>query len=69
VATALGAGFLITRPCHSRERGTDERVKWLVRPHFPKGMDFRKVTDGAVKAVQDLLNRNFQRAPSPNSLT
>jgi len=56
VAKALGAGFFFATPYHSWERGLNEHVNGLVREWFPKGTDFRKVTDGAVKAVQDRLN-------------
>ncbi len=62
VAEALGADFLFARPYHSWERGTDEHVNGLVREWFPKGTDLRKVTDGAVKAVQDRLNARPRKA-------
>ncbi len=53
VAQALGAGFFFATPCHSRERGLNEHTNGLVRQQFPKGTDFRQVTDARVKAVQD----------------
>ncbi len=62
VAEALGAGFFFARHCHSRERGTDEHVNGLVREWFPKGTDFRKVTDAEVQAVQDRLNARPRKA-------
>ncbi len=63
VSEALGAGFFFARHCHSWERGTDEHVNGLVREHFPKGTDFRKVTDRAVKAVQDRLDARPGKVP------
>ncbi len=62
VAEALGAGFFFARPYHSWERGLNEHVNGLVREWFPKGTDFRKVMDGAVKAVQDRLNARPRKA-------
>ncbi len=53
VSKALGAGFFFATPYHSRERGLNEHTNGLVRQHFPKGTDFRQVTDARVKAVQD----------------
>ena len=57
VAKALGAGFFFATPYHSWERGLNEHTNGLVREYFPKGTDFRLITDAQVKAVQDRLNR------------
>ncbi len=62
VAEALGAGFFFARHCHSWERGLNEHVNGLVREWFPKGTDFRKVTDEAVKAVQDRTDARPRKA-------
>ncbi len=62
VAEALGAGFFFARPYHSWERGLNEHVNGLVREWFPKGTDFRKVTDAEVQAVQDRLNARPRKA-------
>ena len=62
VSEARGAGFFFARPYHSWERDLNEHVNGLVREWFPKGTDFRKVTDGAVQAVQDRLNARPRKA-------
>ncbi len=56
VTQALGAGFFFATPYHAWERGLNEHVNGLVREYFPKGTDFRRITDAQVKAVQDRLN-------------
>jgi len=61
VSRALGAGFLFARPYHSWERGPTGHTNGLVRGYLPKGTDFRKVTDGEVRAVQDRLNARPRR--------
>lgn len=38
------------------QRGTNENTNGLIRDFFPKGTDFRKVTDQAVEEAQFLLN-------------
>lgn len=62
VAKALGAGFFFATPYHSWERGLNEHVNGLVREYFPKGTDFRQVSDVQVKAVQDRLNARPRKA-------
>jgi len=56
VAQAHDAEFHFAGPCHSRERGLDEHTDGLVREHFPKGTDFRLVSDAEVRKVQDRPN-------------
>ena len=56
VSKALGADFFFARPYHSWERGLNEHTNGLVRGYFPKGTDFRQVTDGQVREVQDRIN-------------
>ena len=62
VSKALGAGFFFATPYHSRERGLNEHTNGLVREHFPKGTDFRQVTDARVKAVQDRTDARPRKA-------
>ncbi len=56
IAEALGAGFYFATPYHSWERGLNEQTNGLVREYFPKGTDFRAVTDAQVRAVEDRIN-------------
>lgn len=44
------------RPYHSWERGTNENTNGLLRQFFPKGMDFRTISDSDVDKVALLLN-------------
>ncbi len=57
LSEALDAAFCFTRPCHSWERGRNERSNGLVRQHFPKAADFRAVSNAEVQADEDRLNR------------
>ena len=38
------------------ERGTNENTNGLIRPFFPKGTDFSRISRREIKHVQDLLN-------------
>ena len=38
------------------QRGTNENINDLVRFFFPKGFDFRTVTDEDIQHVEDLIN-------------
>ncbi len=56
VSGALGADFYFATPYHSWERGLNEHTNGLVRQYFPKGTDFRMVTESQVRAVEDRIN-------------
>ncbi len=56
ISAALGAGCYFATPCHSWERGLNEHTNGLVRQYFPKGTDFRKMTDAQVRAVEERIN-------------
>lgn len=43
-------------PYSAYERGTNENTNKLVRRHFPKGTDFRKITAATVKNVELWIN-------------
>ena len=62
LSKALDAKFYFARPYHSWERGLNEHTNGLVRQYFPKGTDFRSVTDAEVQAVEDLLNTRPRKA-------
>lgn len=56
-------------PYHSWERGTNENTNGLLRQYFPKGMDFRKITQKDLdKVVDEINNRPRKRLDwkSPN---
>ena len=44
-------------------------AKALVRGYFPKGTDFRMVSDEDVQKVQDLLNSRPRKAPGNRTPT
>ena len=49
-------------PYHSWERGTNENTNGLLRQYFPKGMDFREITQEMLdKAVAEINNRPRKR--------
>lgn len=57
VAAALNADTCFCRPYHSWEKGPVENTNGLIRQYFPKGADFRKVSDKAIRAVETAPNR------------
>jgi len=62
VAQAHDAEFYFARPYHSWERGLNEHTNGLVREYFPKGTDFRLVSDAEVRQVQDRPNARPRKA-------
>ena len=51
-----GITVYVAHPHAPWERGTNENTNGLVREFFPKGTDFRHVSDEEVLYVQELLN-------------
>lgn len=51
-----GIRVYVTHPHSPWERGTNENTNGLVREFFPKGTDFRAVSDEDVLYVQELIN-------------
>ncbi len=56
IAKQLNAGFYFANPYHSWERGLNENTNGLVRQYFPKGTNFRTITQLDVDRVEYLLN-------------
>ena len=44
------------------QRGTNENTNGIVRFFFPKGFDFRKITDEDVQFVEDLINHRPRKS-------
>lgn len=53
---ALDMRSYFAHPYHSWERGTNENTNGLLRQFFPKGMDFRTITQADIDKVENLLN-------------
>lgn len=56
IETKTGIRVYVAHPRSPWERGTNENTNGLVREFFPKGTDFRLVSDDEVLSVQELLN-------------
>jgi len=56
IETQTGISVYVTHPRSPWERGTNENTNGLVRDFFPKGTDFRQVSDADVLYAQELLN-------------
>ena len=53
---ATGFRVYFCDPRSPWQRGTNENTNGLIRQYFPKGTDFRRVSDGEVARMQDELN-------------
>jgi IS30 family transposase len=56
VEAMTGAKCFFAHPYHSWERGTNENTNGLIRDYFPKGTDFRTITDEEIAFVERELN-------------
>ena len=56
VAKAVSAKTYFCDPYRSCQRGTNENTNGLIRQYFPKGTDFRKVTNAELRRVVNKLN-------------
>lgn len=54
--SVLGISVFFAHPYHSWERGTNENTNGLIRWYFPKGTDFRIISDEAIHSVESALN-------------
>lgn len=53
---ALGMQCYFANAYHSWERGANENVNGLIRRFFPKGTNFRMLTEADIVRVEQLLN-------------
>jgi transposase, IS30 family len=56
IEAALGLDCFFAHPYRSCERGANENTNGLLREYFPKGTDFRLVSDEEIAAVEYALN-------------
>ena len=56
VEAVTGAKCFFAHPYHSWERGTNENTNGLIRDYFPKGTDFRTISDEELAFVERELN-------------
>lgn len=56
VEAVTGAQCFFAHPYHSWERGTNENTNGLIRDYFPKGTDFRTISDEELAFVERELN-------------
>ena len=71
IARALGAEFYFADPHSPWQRGCNENANGLLRQYFPKGIDFRRVSQTEVdEAVEKINNRPRKRLgwKSPNQV-
>lgn len=53
---ATGLSCFFAHPYRSCERGANENANGLLREYFPKGTDFREISDGEIAQVEYALN-------------
>jgi IS30 family transposase len=58
---ALGATIYFADPYKSCQRGRNENANGLVRDYFPKGTDFKTLTNQDVREVEDILNSRSRK--------
>ncbi len=57
----LGATIYFADPYRSSQRGRNENVNGLVRDYFPKGTDFKQITDKELREVENILNKRSRK--------
>lgn len=62
ITEELGLTVYCARPYHAWERGLNEHTNGLLRDFFPKGTDFRTVSQEELDHVVDLLNNRPRRS-------
>ncbi|MCA1807597.1 MAG: IS30 family transposase [Actinobacteria bacterium] len=59
--TGLGTYIYFADPYRSSQRGRNENLNGLVRDYYPKGTDFKKITEEDIKEVEDILNNRSRK--------
>jgi IS30 family transposase len=71
IASALGVTIFFAAPYSSYQRGTNENTNGLIRRFFPKGTNFRHVTQELLDHVCDMINNRPRKVlgyRTPNEL-
>ncbi|MEI6865916.1 IS30 family transposase [Flavicella sp.] len=56
VAENLNVDYFFAHPYHSWERGSNENLNGLIRQYFPKGSDFRSITEQRIYEIETKIN-------------
>jgi transposase, IS30 family len=62
ITKELGIMVYCARPYHSWERGLNENTNGLIRDFFPKGTDFRTISQAELDEAIDLINNRPRRS-------
>ena len=57
----VGTTVYFADPYRSSQRGRNENINGLVRDYFPKGTDFKKVSNEELQEVEDILNNRSRK--------
>ena len=71
IAKGLNADIYFAHPYASWERGINENTNGLIRQYFPKGTDFKSVSEAQIRMVMNRLNnrpRMTRDFKTPNEL-
>ena len=71
VAKTLQAKVYFAQPNCAWERGANENTNGLVRQYFPKGTNFKTITQAKIRRAEDRLNDRPRKAlefRSPNDI-
>ena len=58
---ALRATVYFADPYRSSQRGRNENANGLVRDYYPKGYDFKKITEQELREVETILNNRSRK--------